>query len=182
MTPQTAYNAKVQEIAATISDMLIHEATALNVSPIGLGQSVRAALDEMRIGVNDNRAAGWHVRLRLYLASNLADVVADSDEGRPQKHPGDTVLRGLPTMCDWIAELASAHHKAPCAGLDPATLRRKLASLRTQISQRGDGTGTLRTYYTVMGPARFGDRQEIRMFARCDVTREDVAASIEVNL
>lgn len=182
MTLQSAYNVKVQEIAATISDMLKHEATALNVSPIGLSQSVRAALDEMRVGINDNRAVGWNARLRLYLASNLSDVVADSDEGRPQKHPGDTVLRGLPTVCAWVADLASAHHKAPCAGLDPSTLRRKLASLRTQISQRGDGTGTLRTYYTVMRSARFGAQEEIRMFARCDVTREDVAQKIEVDM
>jgi len=78
------------------------------------------------------------------------------------------VLLGLPAVGDWIIELASSFHGAVCAGLDAGNIKRKISTLRVNLSHRHDDTGTLKVEYEVI--ARFGTKH---MLARCDVRRAD---------
>lgn len=87
---------------------------------------------------HDGRAAAWRVRVRLYdLAKSQDDPEADSDTDTAADYPGDMVLRGLPAVADYLAELAQAFHGGPCAGMDAETMAHRLKSLRPTLSRRG---------------------------------------------
>lgn len=143
---------------------------------------VQAALDTVL--AIDGRSAWWRARIRLYEASNDKEPVADSDPNAPAGAHGSGVWLSLPAVADATAEMAAQFHGAPCNGLASATLRKKIQSLRTQISNNGDGTGTWRVPYfvAITKPAlRRGMEpdapEKTRMTARIDVIREAPAGS-----
>lgn len=130
----------------------------------------RSVLGAMRDTAWDGRALRWRVRLFLYDRSGpMREPVADSDASNSMDRPGETVLSGLKSVAPWIAELAGQYHGAPCAGLDTLALAHKIKSLRTLISYRKDGSGTLKAEYVVMQP----DGSSREMLARCEVLRID---------
>lgn len=168
---QKDYEFRLEQLASEIRTIITNAAAQTGLPYETLVKSVITMLDTTG---RDGRALQWRVRLRLYdAADGYVNVIADSDDGVPHDQMGATVIHGLPAVASWIAELSAAHHKAPCAGLDSASLRRKLASLRTQLSYRKDGTGTLRAEYQVMS----GERLRY-MVARCDVERVDPSQPI----
>lgn len=115
----------------------------------------------------DNRAVQWRVRLRIYAAERLDDPAADSDPELPPEHPGSAVLRGLPEVASYMAELCQGYHRRPCVGLDSDTLRHKLKALRPTLSRRG-GNGVWRVQYQTMDDS--GKREWI---ARADIERAE---------
>ena len=94
----------------------------------------------------DGRTSRWRARVRLYRSSNLSEPDADSDNDLPAEQPGTTICAGLPAVADNLAWVASAHHGQPCIGLDPATLRHRLKSLRPTLS-RNKGRAAWRVPY-----------------------------------
>lgn len=119
-----------------------------------------------RAQVTDARTCLWRARLRLYPANDTREAIADSDAELSFDHPGATVHNSLPAVCSWITDLASAFHGSPCMGLGDNVMQSKARTLRTQMSVRKDGTGTMRIEYTSDGR---------RWLARCDVVRESTA-------
>lgn len=121
----------------------------------------------------DGRAALWRVRLRFYdMAGDLQQPLADSDPTLDGDQPGAVVLSSLNNVMSWIAEMATAYHGGPCAGMHSEALARPLRALRTQLSNRRDGTGTMKVRYTALHHGSFGAVSEKHMLARCDVVRE----------
>jgi hypothetical protein len=108
------------------------------------------------------------LRVRLYDITQPDEPEADSDSDLAPGLPGTTIVRGLLAVTQLLSDLASTFHGDACAGLNKKTLARKVGSLRTQLSCRGDGHGTLRAYYEVT--RRFGVRHKL---AVCDVMRID---------
>lgn len=125
-------------------------------------------------GEADGRAQRWRVRVRLYNAARMDEPEADSDPDLAPERNGATILAGLPAVADHLAALASGFHKQACAGLDAATLRHKLKSLRPTISRRG-GDAVWRVPYRVFqaGDAFHGESREQDWLARVDVERVD---------
>lgn len=166
--PQDKFEDAIALLGQQFRQQLDIQARVVRTTPDALLKAVVADLlgEEHRA---DGRALEWLVRLRLYdcgVSSN--EPVADSDDKLEDHLPGTTKHRGLPAVAAWIVELASDYHGAPCAGLDRATLRRKLSSLRTMLSNRNDGTGVLRANYQVL---QYGVTRH--MAVRCDVVRAD---------
>jgi len=168
---QKHYEDTIKHTALEVSEHIRGVASELNVPPDGFARSVIAAMGELHIGLQDTRAVGWHVRLRLYTVMNQQDYVYDSDEGSPPDRAGRKVVYGLPNVCSWIAEQASTYHKTPCAGLDRSALKHRLSTLRNQMSRRGNGSGVMRVYYSVMTKS-FGGPEETRMLMRADIEKD----------
>ena len=103
----------------------------------------------------DGRSASWRVRVRLFPAgstySRLVDPVADTDPELPRDAlTGSATITGLPAVAEYVADLASHYHGAPCVGLDGPAMRHKLKGLRPTISRRG-GNATWRLHYRSCG-------------------------------
>jgi hypothetical protein len=94
----------------------------------------------------DGRAAHWRVRVRLYDMAHPDDVQADSDPDLAADKPGETIIAGLPAVAEHLAILATRFHGSAIAGLDEATLRHKLKSLRPTLS-RNNGAARWRVAY-----------------------------------
>lgn len=95
----------------------------------------------------DGRAVTWRARIRLYDARD--EVVADTDAERDAAAPGSVVVAGLPALAQELAALCEAFH-GPCEGLDEATLKHALKSLRPTLSRRG-GNAAWRVAYRAQG-------------------------------
>lgn len=100
-----------------------------------------------RPAVLDKRAQAWRVRIRLYRAGQSVPE-ADTDPELPEGAAGSTVLSGLPAVAEELASLAALFHGQPCAGLEAATLERRIASLRVSL-QRGSGAAVWSVPYQV---------------------------------
>lgn len=163
-----AFESEVKSAALRIWSAIHQEAAALEttvkIAPASTVPMLLRFLQEFSGGMHaDGRACLWRARLRLYVHDDPGnEPVADSDPDYPPEAAGTTVHQSLPRLVTWIVELASAYHKAPMAGLDEHTMQRRLRSFRTQLSHRRDGTGVMRTEYTV------NDRWYIM---RCDVEK-----------
>lgn len=119
----------------------------------------------------DNRAALWRARVRLYIEDRPNEPEADSDDDLPPEAPGTTTCQGLPAVAHLLAELAHGFHNAACSGLDMATLRHRLKSLRPTLSRRG-GDAVWRVPYEVAAKDKFGDGTHVeKWLARVDVER-----------
>lgn len=120
----------------------------------------------------DGRAARWRVRVRLYNDVRPDEPEADSDPDLPPEAMGVTILNGLPAVAEHLATLASVFHCQAPAGLDDATLRHRLKSLRPTISRRG-GDAVWRVPYKIFqaGDTFHGDTREQTWLARVDVER-----------
>lgn len=180
----THYDVEVSAISAKTCDAVNEAATRLCVPAAGLLQSVIAQLQESALSATalDGRAAWWQVRCRLYAASDgYRDALADSDPDLAPSDLGATRLQSLPEVAKWMRDLARAYHGGECAGMDEATLKRRLRSLRNQMSVRHDGTGILRLEYSVIPQigrsliAR-APAEVMHMMARCDLVRSDGAS------
>lgn len=168
MSAQETLELCIASAATDIHALLIqYAAKAGNVSYEAFSQAVIRALANV---TGDGRTVDWSARLRIYAApfDNSAEPQADTDAAALASEPGATIFAGLPAIGEWIVALASQHHNAPCVGLDAVQIARKIKGLRTQLSQRGDGTGVLRVRYTVS----HGGIDALYM-ARCDVARLD---------
>lgn len=184
MTQQSDYEATVETKAQHIFTTLTQSAIELQSEfghDVGSAQrvlmaAVRALVDERAGSGNDSRACLWRVRLRLYDNDSVSDdPIADTDAERDPRMPGETVLLSLPAVAGWVAEMAASYHSAPCAGLDSNTLKRKLQSLRTQLSQKRDGTACWRIPYSVVHANAILTRQ-LQCIARVDIVRETTRA------
>lgn len=120
-------------------------------------------------GKIDQRTARWRMRVRLYAAPDMAEPVCDTDAESAPEAPGQTIVTGLPAMCEELQTLAYAFHTRPgrtvrCLELE--TLEHRLNSLRpTLYRETGNspkGHGVWRVPYTVDGEA---------WLARVDVER-----------
>lgn len=118
----------------------------------------------------DGRSARWRVRVRLYNAAHMSEVEADSDPDLPPESAGATVVTGLPGVAEHLAALAHGFHSQPISGLDAATLRHSLKSLRPTLSRRG-GNGTWRVSYRVDRSAGIVPADSQKWLARVDVVR-----------
>lgn len=126
----------------------------------------------------DGRATKWRCRVRLYNMNRPDEAEADSDPDLPADAMGETVLGGLPAVADWLATLARGFHAdTQTAGLDGATLRHRLKSLRPTISRR-KGNAVWRVPYQMgekleyVSGGRFGSHTEMKdWMARVDVIR-----------
>lgn len=98
----------------------------------------------------DSRAAMWRMRVRLYPDARPGDPAADSDPELPVDAPGAGVVAGLPGVAEELAALATAFHKGAVTGLEEATLRHSLRSLRPTLHRRG-GNAAWRVPYQVAG-------------------------------
>ncbi len=173
-TPQETYETAVATLGRQFREQLIASSRTAGTTPDTLLKAVVSELlgEEDR---HDGRARIWRVRLRLYdYATGLIEPVADSDEGLEPHMPGETQIRGLAGVVDWIRELACNFHGVACTGLDKRALRGKIGNLRTMMANRGDGTGVIRADYQVM----VGETQR-HMLARCDVQKVDESPSCE---
>lgn len=184
MTQQSEYDSYIQNKAQDIMAALAQAASDVNrdygYDVATAARSIMVAVRELAevSGGNDSRACLWRVRLRLYDMETLADdPMADSDPECGPLVPGETVLMSLPAVAGWVSEMAAAYHGAPCAGLDGATLKRKLGSLRTQLSQRRDGTGCWRIPYSVITAKNAIVTRQVSCLARVDVIRETERAA-----
>lgn len=171
---QSEYAQSIARVIGELWPTLTREAAYAGVSAVAFAKDVGAAM--VGSTASDGRAVQWHARLRLLdKGRHEADqIVADSDPDAEHTAPGATLFDGLPNITHWAAELASAHHNAPCAGLDSTTLARKLRSLRSQMSNRKTGAGCLRADYTVWDTRT---QRECRMLARIDVMRADAVTA-----
>ena len=164
-TPQQKYETMVATLSEQIMDKLKLSAHEAYTTPATLLSAVVARLvgEDAR---SDGREREWRARRMLFDYRNMSEPVGDSDYGVPYGSPGETIIRGLPNVLEWISELASHYHNAPCFGLEKHVLLRKLAGLRVQMANRGDNTCTLRVNYSVEGWP-----EPRRMFLRCDIER-----------
>lgn len=139
-----------------------------------VGEFIKRAKERTPAAVNeaDGRAARWRVRVRLYNDARPSEPEADSDPDLPADAPGATILHGLPAVAEHLAVLAATFHRQACAGLDDATLRHRLKSLRPTLSRRG-GDAVWRVPYKIFqaGDAFRGDSREQAWLARVDVER-----------
>lgn len=182
MMTQTEYQRAIDDaISALMGQAQDGAATLSQTYPIGAHDALRLITDGLRDRVAgghtaaapDGRAGTWRVRLCLYDQTS-PDPVADTDPDTTPGEPGAMCLRSLQSVGAWIVENATTYHGAPCIGLDDATLARRLRSLRVQMSNRRDGTGTLRLHYSVTEPGKFGaEPTTAQMLARCEIVRED---------
>lgn len=117
----------------------------------------------------DQRTQRWRIRIRLYDEEQIGDPVADSDPELAPDKLGETVLNGLPAVAEHLAALAFGYHQVECVGLDEATLRHRLKSIRPTLSRRG-GDGTWRVPYATYDKAFDRDR---KWLARVDIQREE---------
>jgi hypothetical protein len=164
-THQEHYETAIAALADSFRDSIVKQAIQVNVTEDALTKAVVGELlGEERVA--DGRAHEWRIRLRLYDLSRPHDPQADTDPNLSPELPGTMIVRGLPAIAKLIADHASAFHGAACAGLETTVLKRRIKSLRTQLSNRGEGTGTMTVDYEVQG--RIGSRY---MTARCDVQR-----------
>lgn len=179
MNSQEVFDARVRE-EATATVMALRSTADLMSQGCTIDRDsiFRTLIDTLRTiaadGVrSDGRAIPWRCRLRLFdmQGAKHADPVADTDPDKEADQMGETIILSLPAVASWIAELACAHHGGPCSGLDAFTLRRKLHSLRVQISNRKDGTGCWRLDYSCVDYDKFGAKTERYMVARCDLER-----------
>lgn len=170
---QSEYNQTVSRVITELWPTLTREAAYAGISTSAFAKDVGTAL--LGSTTSDGRAVQWHARLRLLDKErhDADQIVADSDPDAEHDAPGATLLTGLPSITHWAAELAAAHHNAPCAGLDSTTLARKLRSLRSQMSNRKTGNGCMRADYVVWDHRAKRDQ---RMLARIDVVRADLVA------
>lgn len=100
----------------------------------------------------DGRAVAWRVRVQLQRAER-PDVVADTDPQLRLDEGGTEVVRGLPAVAAMVADICTAYHVGKVVeGLDEATLRHALKSIRPTISRTG-GEAIWRPRYTVTTPA-----------------------------
>lgn len=176
---QEAFEAATAQRGANLAEQLRSHATALasecSTTPEAAAQALLSYLRTFEIGLAvDGRSVPWRARLRLYSeADGFSEPVADSDPNTPPDEPGALVLHSLPDVCGWIAELACLHHGVACAGLSRDALKRKLPGVRTQLTNRKNGTATLRVSYSVLVRGKFdGLLQPANMLARCDIVRE----------
>lgn len=96
----------------------------------------------------DGRAEQWRVRVRLYRTDRMNEPEADSDPDAAADAPGTEVVHGLPGVATHLAQLATHFHGSLPAGLEDATLRHRLKSLRPTLSRNG-GHGVWRVPYQV---------------------------------
>lgn len=129
-----------------------------------------AAQRQGSVAESDARARRWRVRVRLYNMLQPDEPQADSDPDLAADKPGETVLAGLPEVAHHLAELATQFHGGPCTGLDHATLRHRLKSLRPTLS-RNDGTARWRVPYSIHQDGAGHAEQE--WIAAVNVQRED---------
>lgn len=126
-------------------------------------------------GKIDQRTTRWRMRVRLYAAPDMSEPVCDTDAEMAPEAPGQTIVTGLPAMCEELQTLAYAFHDAAMrqgnagvVGLETETLDHRLKSLRpTLYRETGNspkGHGVWRVPYTVDGEA---------WLARVDVERVD---------
>jgi hypothetical protein len=163
---QHTYEALVASLCIRIKEDVRAQALVARTTPETMLHAVVTSLvgEELR---GDGRQREWRVRLRLFdYAHGLYEPVADSDANLPADAPGETSIRSLPAVVRWIGQEASEFHEAPCVGLEAAVLGRKIGGLRTQISNRGDSSGTIRANYTV---THYGNVRH--MIARCDIEK-----------
>jgi hypothetical protein len=166
-SPHHVYEAAAISRADGFMKQIRADAEKLHVSPqLYVRFVVGQMLGEEKL--NDGRAREWRVRLRLYNYLGSDEPEADSDDTLLADQPGATIIRGLSNVVAWVIELATNYHGVACAGLEEGTLRKKIPTLRTQMSNRGDRTGVIRATYEVIvnGEAR-------HMLARIDVCRAD---------
>jgi hypothetical protein len=167
----TTEHEKYETMIATLGRQF-RESIALQAAQFGVTDEamtkaiVLNLLGEERF--TDGRAQEWQVRVRIYDNANSIDPLVESDPDLHPAQPGRTIVRGLGSVAKLIVDQVTAYHGTVCPGLEPQVLARKIRTLRTQMSYRGDGTGTFRAAYEV--PSKFGSRY---MTVRCDVQRVD---------
>ena len=184
----TPYEKAISEIVTRICTDVTVIAKAIQVPAPSLLQSVIVHLRETSTtgpGL-DARASWWRARARIYTASDgFLEALADSDPNLSPDDVGSEALASLPAVATWARDLAQAYHTTPCAGLDEITLRRKVSSLRTQMSHRANGTGILRIPYTVTNTlsavpiGRAAVEADVRhMLLRVDIMRAEQAPAL----
>ena len=175
-TPHNLYEASLEQLALQVRNEANKHSRLTNTT---LDSYMKALVTKL-VGedrLKDGRAIKWRARLRIYdMGKNRDEPVWDSDKSSPPDQPGKTTILGMANVEAWIAELASNYHNAACAGLDKQSLARKTKNLRAMMSNRGDGTGTLRADYQVLV------KDTIKyMLARCDVQRVDTTSETVVH-
>ena len=119
----------------------------------------------------DGRAVKWRIRVRLYdMRRDPPELEADTEAESPdQDAPGSTICLGLPDVADTLRDLATSFHSSPVLGLDDATLRHRLKSLRPTLSRR-KGNAVWRVPYEVAATFN-GDPVKFPWMARVDIEK-----------
>jgi hypothetical protein len=165
------YDSEITRIAEDTVAAATASAARLNIPS---GAFLTTLLTHLRESSGDGRAVHWSARLRLYDSSdNYREPVADTDENLDPTKPGATLFSSLPSILPALAQFVFAFHGNPGGGLGSADFKRKLNTLRNQLSVRGDGSGIMRLPYLVADIARGGSPWERHMIARVDVLRAD---------
>jgi hypothetical protein len=146
----------VEQLLVSVQEHTQHIATAQGISLPSASVALVSALSTALMTLNpassmDRREVQWRVRVRLYLAARHDEPQADSDPDLPPDKPGATLIAGLPGVAEYLATLATGFHEgATVSGLDEATLRHRLKSLRPTLSRRG-GDAVWRVKYKAGG-------------------------------
>lgn len=170
----------VNLVVRRCTDIIAAEAKLIDVSPRTLHKEVAAVLGENAIG--DGRACDWYVRVRLWDSTSVnADPEADTDPDAPADYRGKEIVHGLPSAAHFAAEMASKYHKTAPSGIGAAILKRKISSLRTQLSNSKRDNGWFNADYEVV-ETKFGSSYLRRMLLRCDVTKVNTGPDGELPL
>lgn len=160
---ETPLDRLIAEAEATLRST--YERRAIEEANCSIDTFLNALGVHLQVAKRDARSADWRARVRIYSAEdNYVDPLADSDPNKSTELPGDAIHRGLPSIANWMAELIAAYHGTVPLEADAGTIRRKLGTLRVQMSYRRNGTGVLRVQYEHDGCC---------YIARCDIIKAD---------
>lgn len=170
-TPEApTFHKSVERLAAQFSGVMALEADLLHMHPDALRDAVFARLSSgNEYTFRDGRASGWRVRVRLF-EEGKADPVADTDPDLPAQLPGTTIKLGLPSVADFASFVAINYHGVACIGLESEGMRRKIASLRTQLSNKKQDSGWFNVDYELV-EVHSSVVRATQMVMRCDVQR-----------
>lgn len=179
MDPHEVLVFTVTKISQQMQSLIEQEAALIGVSTRLLLDHVgKAMMDPTTNTFRDGRAVDWRARIRIYDEAKMDQPEGDTDPDLPADAPGAMVLHGLPSVLGVVMDVVSRHHGSAALGINRASLQRKIASLRTQISNARRDSGKFTVDYQVV-EHKFGRAMDRNMTLRCDVVRVQHGAAIE---
>lgn len=179
MDPHEVLVFTVTKISQQMQSLIEQEAALIGVSTrLLLDHAVKSLMDPTTSTFRDGRAVDWRARIRIYDEAKMDQPEGDTDPDLLADAPGALILHGLPSVLGVVMEVVARHHGTPALGIDRVSLQRKIASLRTQISNARRDSGKFTVDYQVV-EHKFGRAMDRNMTLRCDVVRVQHDAASE---
>lgn len=141
------------ELVPTIAERSgVTEADVLHHLKRSMGEMIKRLRLHDGVDLDDGRAARWRVRLQVWGGPDHDTLLGDSDPGLHRDAEGETVIKSLPSVGEWVRELVEGlHPDTTIEGLSAGDLSRKVKSLRVTLHHQ-NGACAWRLRYTVKYP------------------------------